>query len=340
MEAHLHGPSTGLMITGPKVSVVITAYNSAKTIGPCLQSLKAQQGISPDDIEVILIDDRSSDNIIRTAMGSGIANLRVYRLGDYELFSITARQRALDAGIRHARGEFIFLIDADGLAPGRWIHQVLHHFAQTGAHAICGPVEFDPPPSHIAGLQSMDAYFYLGFCRLLNALGHASGAYFGNFAFRRSIYFRVGGFETIGFSLTEDLSFVRALHKKGFLISFQSDAIIRVRAAETWKEVMHRSKRVSAGGLSWLAFAMAWWVVLLPFLATAGLFWSPLLLLFFCRYVAGVAFNIWSVPRGRRAKLLPYAMIYEPVAILTGLLLALELLRDPHIQWGGVVYKR
>lgn len=43
----------------PKVSIVVPVYNMQKYLAACIKSLKAQ---TLSDIEIILVDDGSSDN--------------------------------------------------------------------------------------------------------------------------------------------------------------------------------------------------------------------------------------------------------------------------------------
>ena len=82
-----------------RVSVVITAHNAARTLSPCLDSLNTQPGCATGGLEVIVVDDRSTDNTSGIARRAGISCLTVVRLSDYSDRSLTARQVALVAGI-------------------------------------------------------------------------------------------------------------------------------------------------------------------------------------------------------------------------------------------------
>ena len=49
----------------PRCSVVITAHNERAGIVDCLRSLDRQHGLAPGDLEIILVDDRSTDGTRR-----------------------------------------------------------------------------------------------------------------------------------------------------------------------------------------------------------------------------------------------------------------------------------
>ena len=53
-----------------KISVVIPMYNCGPYIGRCLESVESQ-GLEEDELEVIVIDDLSTDNTVSIAQKMG-----------------------------------------------------------------------------------------------------------------------------------------------------------------------------------------------------------------------------------------------------------------------------
>ena len=90
----------------PKVSVVIPAYNAMKYL-PATVEIVLQQSFT--DIEILIINDGSSDNII--AWTAQITDPRVQVISQQNQGLSGAR----NTGIHHASGEYIAFIDADDL---------------------------------------------------------------------------------------------------------------------------------------------------------------------------------------------------------------------------------
>src|SRR5690242_3347165 len=95
------------------VSVVIPAYNRASVIPQALQSV-FDQGF--DDLEIIVVDDASRDNI-ETVIGRINDPRLVYIRHDRNKGGAAARNTA----IARARGEYIAFLDSDD----RWLPQKL-----------------------------------------------------------------------------------------------------------------------------------------------------------------------------------------------------------------------
>jgi len=86
----------------PRVSVVIPAYNEAGALPALIKELSG----APDDYEILVIDDGSTDGTSEILKSSGIRVIRhPYNIG---------YGAALKTGIRHARADLVAIMDADG----------------------------------------------------------------------------------------------------------------------------------------------------------------------------------------------------------------------------------
>jgi hypothetical protein len=116
-------------MTGPRVSVVIPCHNAATWIGETVQSAVSQESVA---IEVIVVDDGSTDDSAARAEAAGAPKARVVRQAN------GGASRARNAGTAAARGEFIQYLDADDvLAPGTLAKRVSRLDA-TGADVAYG----------------------------------------------------------------------------------------------------------------------------------------------------------------------------------------------------------
>lgn len=84
----------------PLVSVIIPARNSEATIEKCLQSVVGQ---TYGSIEIIIVDNHSSDGTIRIAKKYGA---KVFSKG-------LERSAQINFGVKKAMGEYIYRIDSD-----------------------------------------------------------------------------------------------------------------------------------------------------------------------------------------------------------------------------------
>lgn len=90
-----------------KISVLIPAYNSAKTIVEALESIKNQ---TYQNWEIILINDGSQDKtekILRRYLGNTKLPLKYTKQTHHNYF------KAIRHGLKYASGEIIFVLDAD-----------------------------------------------------------------------------------------------------------------------------------------------------------------------------------------------------------------------------------
>lgn len=106
--------------TQPLVSVVIPMYNEADNVGATLSSLGNQ---TYDDIQIIVVDDGSSDDSVLVAKNR-LADIE----GDHEVLENTTnlgQSFSRNRGAMHADGEYIVFHDADDLStPDRLAEQV------------------------------------------------------------------------------------------------------------------------------------------------------------------------------------------------------------------------
>lgn len=132
-----------------KLSVIIPVYNMQDTLERCLGSVLSQL---TDDMEVILVDDGSTD---------GSVSLAEPWLLQYPLLRICRKDNgglsdARNAGLRLARGQYVTFVDADDeVAPGTYSalmdllsreedtdileFPVQVHYGHSSQHLFCPP---------------------------------------------------------------------------------------------------------------------------------------------------------------------------------------------------------
>src|SRR5699024_10679179 len=94
-----------------KISVIIPVYNTEEFIEKCIESVINQ---SYNDIEIILINDCSTDNSLQK-----ISNLQK-EYSNITIFNFDNNRgvgAARNHGINHATGDYIYFLDSDDYLP-------------------------------------------------------------------------------------------------------------------------------------------------------------------------------------------------------------------------------
>lgn len=94
------------IVPNPKVSIIVPVYNAEKYLKRCVSSLKKQ---TLKDIEIILVDDSSTDSSLEMCKQMAIDDSRIKVIHKANEGAGLARNAALDI----ANGEYIGFVDSD-----------------------------------------------------------------------------------------------------------------------------------------------------------------------------------------------------------------------------------
>lgn len=112
------------------ISVIVPVYNGAKTIGPCLNSIRTQRGV---ELEILLIDDGSAEKTGELCREAAAQDARIRLLHQENAGVSAARNR----GLREAKGKYITFVDADDLLSAGAL-ATLRNAMETGADFVIG----------------------------------------------------------------------------------------------------------------------------------------------------------------------------------------------------------
>jgi len=179
------------------ISVVIPVYNEAGEIESCLEAFARQTYRGP--FELIVVDngstDDSQDRVEAFAQAHPHLDLRVI----FEAKRGVAA--ASQAGFEAARYPLIARTDADTIVADRWLEAIARRFQDGWVAALCGHVGFRRPTPLQRFLlleQLIELHQRL---HIMIKKPHFWGF---NFAVRREVFKRAGGFDT-RLRLGEDL---------------------------------------------------------------------------------------------------------------------------------------
>jgi glycosyltransferase involved in cell wall biosynthesis len=159
----------------PRVSFIIPAFNSQRTIGRCLESLR-NLDYPFEKLEVIVIDNGSKDGTPKTAARFGA---RVFVRP--KIFVSEMR----NYGAEQATGDVLAFVDSDCLICSHWLKGALEHLQDpTVGIAGCG-YALDTSPGWIER-----HWFYMH----LSSATPVTFVPAGNMAIKKSVFSGVGGF--------------------------------------------------------------------------------------------------------------------------------------------------
>ena len=120
-------------MTTPRISVVVAFFNNEDDLGDCLDSIAAQ---THPDLEVIMVDDASTDHSAEIARARAAADPRFTLLQPEHGGPGGARNR----GVERARGEYLAFVDGDDVLPANAYELLLHTLEQSGSDFVSGAV--------------------------------------------------------------------------------------------------------------------------------------------------------------------------------------------------------
>lgn len=88
----------------PEISIVCATFNSASTIGACLESIKGQ---TFKDFELIIIDGKSQDNTLEIINDANLTNCTLVTEKDNGVYN------AINKGIKLSKGRWILILGSD-----------------------------------------------------------------------------------------------------------------------------------------------------------------------------------------------------------------------------------
>ena len=121
-------------MTTPRISVVVAFFNNEDDLGDCLDSIAAQ---THPDLDVIMVDDGSSDHSAEIARAKAAADPRFTLLQPEHGGPGGARNR----GVERARGEYLAFVDGDDVLPANAYELLLHALERSGSDFVSGAVD-------------------------------------------------------------------------------------------------------------------------------------------------------------------------------------------------------
>lgn len=191
-----------------KVSIIIRAKNEERWITSCLNAILNQ---SFKDIEVILVDNQSTDMTVAKAKRFGV---KVLHIEDY------LPGKALNLGIKTSKGEFIASLSGHCIPKDQhWLSNLLRNFDDERVAGVYGRQE---PMSFTHDLDKRDLYIAFGFDRRVQIKD--SFFHNANSLIKRTVWEKIPFDETV--TNIEDRVWGRRVIDNGYKIVYEPEATV------------------------------------------------------------------------------------------------------------------
>lgn len=273
------------------VSVIIPARNEARRIGDLVRAV-AEQSVDDRTIEVIVVDDASTDGTGDTAASAGARIVRLDRHGNPAM--------ARNQGAASARGDPLVFLDADCRPAPDWLATLLAGHG-SGAEVVGGALDLPPglPPS--ARCDYYCGWYHVHSRRPGGAVpNHPPG----NLSVRRAEFKATGGWteqQPVAYA-HEELAWQAEIRRKGGRILFEPEAVVYHYNRPGFRNLLRRNYRWGFSAIESKAptgAARQAWVYRHPKLLMIGslpLAFGSTIYIVVCWLRAGVFEPLWMLP--------------------------------------------
>lgn len=131
----------------PKLSVIIPAYNTAKYIEECVDSVISG---TYRDLEVLLVDDGSTDGTGRLCdrLAEKYSSIRVFHTNNRGL------SEARNLGIEHATGQYIGFVDSDDVVAPNMFQTMVRYLTSDVQLVVCRYLRYQEDDVKLIGKQA------------------------------------------------------------------------------------------------------------------------------------------------------------------------------------------
>ena len=228
----------------PKVSIVIAMRNEENEVERLLQNLQSQ--IYPTDkLELILVNDHSTDNTLNILNSLQLDNLQVINMPNGEF----GKKNAIKKAVELARGDIILASDADCSFNPKWVQTMANYFTDENIKLVSGPVAYHKQKGIFLSLQALEFSSLIGSGAGAIGVNNAIFCNGANMAYRKEIFLEVNEF-SIDTAVSGDdvflLHSVKAKYPNSIAFAKEKSAIVMTDAVQTFSGFINQRKRWTA----------------------------------------------------------------------------------------------
>jgi len=226
------------------VSVIVAARNEESTLPRLLQALSAQT-YPPELVEIIVVDDFSTDGTATAAQT--FSKVHITLIQPEVAATQSSKKRAIEAGIKRAKGPLLLITDADCIPGPDWIKTMVAFHEKKEAVFIAAPVRFTHDGSALQIFQALDFLTLQGITAASVAAQAHSMCNGANLAYTKKAFEAVHGFEGIDHVASGDdmllMYKIWKAKKAGVQYLKSRDAIVTTAPMQSWRAFFAQRRR-------------------------------------------------------------------------------------------------
>jgi cellulose synthase/poly-beta-1,6-N-acetylglucosamine synthase-like glycosyltransferase len=327
--ASLRRPKPYAGIFHTKVTVLIAARNEENGMGRTIDDLLAQD--YPKELtEIIVVDDHSTDRTAEIISSYADKGVKLLQLNEDKPLN-SYKKKAIATAIGLSNGELMVATDADCRMGRQWLSSVVGYYENNDLVMISSPVTYFEEKSLFEYMQTLEFSYLIGIGAAFIGNKRASTCNGANLAYRKDVFYEVGGFKGIDDLASGDDELllqkvaVRYPGRIGFLK--EREAIVYTHPKHTLKQFLQQRRRWASKSTHYkdkriVALAVAIWLFNVSLLVNAGLgfyniyFFKLFTLQFLLKYLFEVAFLLPITSFFKRPGLVALLILLIPVHIV------------------------
>ena len=262
------------------VSVIVCVKNGESSLPNILKDLSNQ--IYNSKIEFIIVDDNSFDNtkvIINEFVSKDNRFKYVHSLDGSK--NLKFKKRALDAGIKFSKYDYLLFTDVDCRVGNNWAQSIANNFIN-GSDYVIGYSKVANGSKFVSKFQQIDfmmlMYATLGSTTLKYPIASTGQ----NQAYKKALFKYVDGFNKISHLMQGDDSIFLNICKKSenTIINFSKNpsSFVKSKVHTNWKDfILQRARWAGDANIMWKYNKLFFIYILSTFFINLFLFLSPFL---------------------------------------------------------------
>ena len=263
------------------VSVIVCVKNSENSINNLINDLKSQ--ILDINHEFIIVEDNSTDktkqSILDNIQGYPRFKFTKSYFGNKNLYY---KKRALDAGIKISKYEYLLFTDVDCRLNNKWVASMMKNY-ENNFNYIIGCSIISNPKNFSSYFQMIDYYMLMISSYASCNLGIPLACTGQNQSYEKKLYKSIDGFNSINTLIQGDdsiyLQLLRKQNRLNVTFSIDKNSFVKSKAHHNWKNLLlQRIRWAGDANIMWKYNKLFYIIIVSTFLTNLFFMVTPFLL--------------------------------------------------------------